>query len=346
MIDSKDCLAGFGRIGFFLVVLVLSTACSQPSGRTLIPAPGWDCYLPDGIPSPETGSLVFDLEIPLDRAADVGRTPFGDRSIAVGRAGTIVGPRLTGEVMAGALDYQLVLGNGVIEIEQNLVLRTADGSFVYARNAGTGADPADVRVVMDFEAPNDSASAWLNAGVYVARRDLDVAAGMLTVRVYDVTGVAVDRADALRIVKPDGVPAQPWNNRVKSASERPGDTLIRENVTLAPGQSVGPSKRGIRNIIPITGGELSGRISGRPLMGGADYQILTPPATIDARYLWQTDDGEIIIVRNGGAFGALVPTFEARVDGPHAYLNEGRYLSSNPEVGQGGVALTFFESSD
>ena len=79
-------------------------------------------------------------------------------------------------------------------------------------------------------------------------------------------------------------------------------------------------------------------------MGGADYQILTPPATIDAHYLWQTDDGEIIVVRNGGGFGALVPTFEARVDGPYAYLNEGSYLSSNPGRGEGGVALTFHES--
>jgi hypothetical protein len=120
--------------------------------------------------------------------------------------------------------------------------------------------------------------------------------------------------------------------------------LMRENVTLAPAQSVGPSKRGNRNIIPITGGELSGRITGKVLMGGADFQNLSPPATIDAHYLWQADNGEIIIVRNGGSFGSLVPSFETRVDGPFAYLNAGRYLSSNPGVGQGGVALTFYES--
>jgi hypothetical protein len=81
--------------------------------------------------------------------------------------------------------------------------------------------------------------------------------------------------------------------------------LMRENVTLAPAQSVGPSKRGNRNIIPITGGELSGRITGKVLMGGADFQNLSPPATIDAHYLWQADNGEIIIVRNGGSFGSL-----------------------------------------
>ena len=117
-------------------------------------------------------------------------------------------------------------------------------------------------------------------------------------------------------------------------------------MTLSASQSVGPSKRGNRNIIPITGGELSGRIEGDVLMGGADYQNLSPPATIDARYLWEADDGEIIIVRNGGAFGSLVPTFEARVDGPYAFLNDGLYLSSDPGMGQGGVSLTFFESTN
>jgi hypothetical protein len=33
--------------------------------------------------------------------------------------------------------------------------------------------------------------------------------------------------------------------------------------------------------------------------GGADYRNLANPMTIDARYLWQTSDGEVIIVRNG-----------------------------------------------
>jgi hypothetical protein len=45
-----------------------------------------------------------------------------------------------------------------------------------------------------------------------------------------------------------------------------------------------------------------------------------------------------------GGFGALVPTLEARVDGPYAYLNEGSYPSSDPGRGEGGVALTFNQS--
>ena len=318
---------------------------AQRAQQTLIPHATWDCGMPEGIPSPEAGSLILEIEMPLDRVADIGRTQYGLRRVAVGVGGVVEGRRLSAKVMPGALDFELTLQNGTIEIEQVFVLQAADGSYIYVRNAGTGPGAGDLRIVLDFEAPNESAHAWLNSGKFVARRELDASGKTLSLRVYDVSSVAVEAADAIEITKPAGVAAQPWDYRRKAATEQQGEVLITENVTLGPSQSVGASKRGNRNIIPITGGTLSGRITGTVLMGGADYQNLSPPATIDAHYLWQAVDGEIIIVRNGGSFGSLVPTFETRVDGPYPYLNAGRYLSSNPAVGQGGVALTFYESA-
>ncbi len=319
---------------------------AQSSGPLLIPDPLWNCSMPNGIPNPESGSLVFAIEVPLDRAAEIGMTQYGYRKLAVGREGTVEGSRLSATVMEGALDFELTLANGVIEIEQILVLQADDGSYILARNAGVGPDTDDIRIVMDFEAPTETEHAWLNTGSYVARRNLDVGGGILSLQVFDVSAVAAGAAESIRIEKPAGVPAQPWDYRKKGQTEMQGEVLITENVTLAPSQTVGPSKRGPRNIIPITGGTVSGQINGSVLMGGADYQNLSPPATIDARYLWQAEDGEIIIVRNGGSFGSLVPTFETRVDGPYAFLISGRYLSSNPGMGQGGVALTFYESTN
>jgi len=49
---------------------------------------------------------------------------------------------------------------------------------------------------------------------------------------------------------------------------------------------VGESKTGNRNIIPITGGTVTGNITANILYAGADYQNLSSPMTIDARYLW------------------------------------------------------------
>ena len=329
-----------------LLALGPVAAGAQTSQGALIPHATWDCGMPQGIPRPEAGRLVFEIEVPLERAIDVGQTQYGMRRVAVGLDGSVKGSKLSGLVAPGTLDFELALANGTVEIEQTLVLQATDGSYVYARNAGTGPNTDDVRIVMDFEAPEGGVHAWLNSGKFVARRELNAAAMTMRLHVYDVSNVGAAASNgALTIAKPNDFPAQPWSYRIKEASEQQGAILITENVTLAPSQRVGASKRGDRNIIPITGGTVSGRISGKVLMGGADYQILMPPpATIDAHYLWETDGGEIIIVRNGGSFGALVPTFEARVDGPYAYLNKGSYLSSNPGRGEGGVALTFYES--
>jgi hypothetical protein len=302
----------------------------------------------DGIPAPESGTVVFEAQMQIENIYAVGKTPYGNRQVAVMKDGVISGLRLSGVVTPGALDFELKLSNGVIEIEQILVLKTSSGQFIYVRTAGTGADTNDVRVVMDFEAPTASEFAWLNSGKYVARRVVNVAAKTMTLRVYDVSAVAVtaNASNAIRIAKPAGVPGQPWDYRRPAPSEKQGSMLITESVTLSPSLRVGATKRGVnRNIIPITGGEVNGRIKGKVLAGGADYQNLSAPATIDAKYLWQTNDGEVIIVRNAGPFGSLVPIFEVRTDSPYAWLNTGSYLSSNPGPAAGGVGITMYEST-
>jgi hypothetical protein len=313
--------------------------------KVLVPDKSWTCGMAEGIPNPESGTLVFEAEMKFERILDVGRTPYGNRQVVVVQGGAVSGPRLSGAVMPGALDFELKLSNGIVEVEQTLVLRTSDGSYIYGRTAGTGVDATDVRVVMDFEAPNAGSSAWLNSGKYVARRVLNAAAKVLSMRVYDVSTVSLgaDAASPITIRKPEGVPNQPWEYRRTEPSEKLGNVLITETVTLAPSQSVGATKRGNRNIIPITGGEINGRITGKVLFGGADYQSRPNPPAIDARYLWQTNDGDIIIVRNAGS-GTLVPTFEVRTDSPYAWLNTGYFLSSPPGIRLGGVSITIYES--
>src|SRR4029453_4213145 len=227
-----------------------------------------------------------------------------------------------------------------------VVLRTADGQYVYARNAGTGAATGDVRVVMDFEAPNAGSASWLNSGKYVARRVLNESTRTLTMRVYDVSTVTVaaNPASVVRIRKPEGVRNQPWDYRRPDPSEKQGNVLVTETVSLNSSQTVGASKRGNRNIIPITGGELSGRITGKVLFGGADYQSRPNPPAIDARYLWQGGGGRTIILRNTGP-GAPVPTVEVRTDSPYPWLNSGRFRSSPPGIKPGGVGITSYESN-
>jgi hypothetical protein len=282
----------------------------------------------------------------LDQAYAVGRTPYGQRDVYVIREGTFSGERIKGSVMPGGLDFQLSFSNGGMEIEQIFILRTDDGKYIYMRSAGTAADRSDARMVPDFEAPTSSSYSWLNTGKYAGRRIVDPAAGTVKISIFDISGIdeVPNATNSFPVTKPADVQNQPWDYRKASADEKQGELLIKENVTLGGGQSVGATGKSNRNVIPITGGTVNGKITGKVLFGGADYQNLANPATIDARYLWQTDEGEVIIVRNAGAFGKLVPTFEVRMDSKYAWLNKGLYLSSNPGMGSGGVSLTFYES--
>lgn len=328
-------------------------AAAQPAAanldKTLIPDKSWPCYMPAGIPRPESGVPLLQAKILLDNYYDVGKTPYGRRQVAVTQAGTMSGPKIQADVLPGGLDFELTLSNGVVEVEQMLVLRTSDGRFAIMRNAGTGADGSDVRVVFDVEAPTAGNFAWLNTGSYVGRRTIDAANKTMTLSVYDVSGVPApaDAAHFVHIAKPAGVPPQPWDYRKAGPGEQPGERIVTESVTLGGSQAIQGGKRGARNIIPITGGPLTGEITGKVLFGGADYQSPTTGPAIDARYLWQASDGQVVIVRNTGPFNGLVPTFETSVDGKFAWLNTGKYLSSPPGFGGGGgggLSISMYKS--
>jgi hypothetical protein len=333
--------------GLFALYLSGAALCqSQPTytgaDKTLIPNKGWDCGMPEGIPVPERGAPVFEAVMTLDQSYHLGQTPYGNRDALVIATGTVTGEKIKGSVMPGALDFQLSFPGGM-EIEEILVLKTSDSKYIYVRSPGTAAHQNDVRMVLDFEAPNSSPYAWLNTGKYVGRRVVDSEAKTLKITVFDISN-APAASGSLSLVKPENLPNQPWNYRKVAPGEKRGAQLIVENVTLGKSQSVGASKRGGRNIIPITGGTLSGKITGKVLSGGADYQSLGNPATLDARYLWQTSEGDVIIVRNAGPISSLAPIFEVNVDSKYSFLNKGVYQSSGPGMGAGGVGLTFYET--
>jgi len=72
-------------------------------------------------------------------------------------------------------------------------------------------------------------------------------------------------------------------------------------VTLLPTIVIGDSPLGERRIVPITGGSFAGpRVRGSVMPGGADRQLVRRDGVrrLEALYELQTDDGEIITVRN------------------------------------------------
>jgi hypothetical protein len=311
------------------------------SGSIIVPDPSWACGKAGGIVDPLQGQLVFTASINVGQVREVGATQFGDRRVADLAAATLSGTKLEGSWLAGGLDFELKLSNGAIELEQVAMLRAKDGSVIYLRTCGVApAGETVVRIVPDFEVATTSALAWLNSGNFVGTRSLDASGKKLELAIYDVSAVKTD-GSKVQLQDPAGVANQPWD--CAKATGTKGSEVFTESVTLGSSLSVGASKRGTRNVIPITGGTVTGKLAGTVVNAGADYQLIGGSTTLDARYVLASNDGETVVVRNCGPLGALIPQFETRAAGPYGFLNTGKFISSDPGSAGGGVKITFYE---
>lgn len=73
------------------------------------------------------------------------------------------------------------------------------------------------------------------------------------------------------------------------------------SVEVAAPQDVGQTPVGHRRVIPILGGEVRGNgWTARVLPGGADFQLILGGtlAQLDARYVLETDGGDLVFVAN------------------------------------------------
>jgi hypothetical protein len=310
------------------------------SGATIVPDPSWACGLPGGIVAPERGKLAFTISIELGDIHDVGATQYGERRLLDMKSGMLKGDDIQATLLAGGLDLELTLSNGSVELEQLVMLRASDNSLIFLRTCGVApVGDSVVRVVPDFEVANSSALSWLNTGKFVGTRT--ITGTKLELAVYDVANVAAAEP-RVQLEDPPSDPDQPWECSKATGSR--GTTVFTETVGIGSSLSVGASKRGTRNVIPITGGTTTGRVAGSVLPGGADFQLIGGGSTVlDARYTVATNDDEYIIIRNCGPFGAMIPLFEARAAGPYAFLNEDAFMSSDPGGASGGVSITFYE---
>jgi hypothetical protein len=127
---------------------------------------------------------LFRAEISLAPAQELGETPQGRRRIIGITGGRFAGERLSGRVLPGGADWQLVRADGVADLDARYVLETKDGALIYVRNRGYRHAPAEVlkklsagedvdpslyymRTTPRFET-GDPRYAWLNRMVCVA----------------------------------------------------------------------------------------------------------------------------------------------------------------------------------
>jgi hypothetical protein len=107
--------------------------------------------------------------------------------------------------------------------------------------------------------------------------------------------------------------------------------VLHLEIEVAAPLEVGQLTSGLRRVVPITGGQVTGLFSGRVLPGGADVQLIRSDteSEVEARYLVESDQGELVTVHNSGLrTGSAADIARLRRDEP---VDPGRiYFRSSP----------------
>jgi hypothetical protein len=138
-------------------------------------------------------SFLCRIDVTLEPVRDLGDTPLGRRRIIGITGGKFAGPRLSGRILPGGADWQVIRADGVAYLDARYTLETTDGALIYVNNKGyrhgpkavierlargEDVDPAlyYMRATPWFET-SAPAYAWLNRAICVctgARRALGV----------------------------------------------------------------------------------------------------------------------------------------------------------------------------
>jgi hypothetical protein len=153
------------------------------------------------VPVKPTLHLLYTSRIEIAEPLTVGKAPYGERRIINILGGEFSGPRLSGRILPGGADWQIVRSDGIAEVEARYTLETDDGALIYIVNWGYRHGPPDVisrlnagakvdpdeyyfRTTPKFET-GSSEYAWLNGLISVAvgeRRAVEV-----FITAYEVT---------------------------------------------------------------------------------------------------------------------------------------------------------------
>lgn len=87
---------------------------------------------------------LLRAEITLAPVQELGDSPLGRRRIIPITGGTFRGERLSGRVLAGGADWQVIRSDGVAELDARYTLETHDKALIYVRNFGYRHGPAEV----------------------------------------------------------------------------------------------------------------------------------------------------------------------------------------------------------
>ena len=140
--------------------------------------------------------FCFTARAELAATQTVGDMSRGVRCFIPILGGTVQGPRLSGSIAAGGGDWQVIVSPRRIDVEARYFIRTDDDVLIAVFNRGLRCAEPDVirrlgngeevppdqyyfRTMPRFEAPIDSAHAWLNESVFVANAERERAVAVI-----------------------------------------------------------------------------------------------------------------------------------------------------------------------
>jgi hypothetical protein len=100
---------------------------------------------------------VFDIEALVAPPVEVGDTPLGARRTIPILGGRVSGPRLSGRLLEGGVDYQLIRADGLAEIHARYIIETEQGARVYVENTGIRHGPPEAMARLRRGEPVDPA---------------------------------------------------------------------------------------------------------------------------------------------------------------------------------------------
>jgi hypothetical protein len=128
---------------------------------------------------------IFTIRCELANIVDLGPAPFGHRRVVNILGGPVTGAKLTGRVLPGGADWQIVAADGCLDIHARYTIESDAGALIQVDSKGLRTGPPDVlarlgrgedvdpslyyfRTVMRFETAHPSTE-WMNRILAIAK---------------------------------------------------------------------------------------------------------------------------------------------------------------------------------
>lgn len=127
---------------------------------------------------------IFRIEADVGEIQRFGNTPYGERRVIDITGGRVHGPRLSGRILPGGADRQIIRADGVTDLQARYSIETEAGGLILVSSDGLRHGPSEVlaaiargepvspalyyfRTVMRFETADPTCD-WLNRIIAIA----------------------------------------------------------------------------------------------------------------------------------------------------------------------------------